>query len=47
MNLEYFPEERKLTAEATLTLSNRTDTELGELKFQLWANAYQIGRAHV
>ena len=43
MNLEYFPEERKLTAEATLTLSNRTDTELGELKFQLWANAYREG----
>ena len=43
MNLEYLPEERKLTAEATLTLSNRTDTELGELKFQLWANAYREG----
>lgn len=43
MQLEYFPEERKLTAEAEMTIYNRSDTEWKELKFQLWANAYREG----
>ncbi|MDE5897342.1 MAG: hypothetical protein K2H43_05985, partial [Clostridia bacterium] len=43
MTLEYFPEERRLAAETTVTVCNRTQTALEELKFQLWANAYREG----
>jgi hypothetical protein len=40
---EYFPEERKLTAEMNVTVPNGTENALEELKFELWANAYREG----
>lgn len=40
---EYFPEERLLSAEMTVTVTNSTENPLGELKFELWANAYREG----
>ena len=35
--------EGKLTAEMTVSAENTSRTELSELKFQLWANAYRAG----
>lgn len=43
MNLEYFPETRTLSADMSVTVPNRTENALEELKFQLWANAYREG----
>lgn len=43
MQLEYYPEERKLTASMNVTVPNNTENAFEELKFQLWANAYRDG----
>lgn len=43
MQLEYFPEERRLAANMRVTVPNVTGNAFEELKFQLWANAYREG----
>ncbi len=40
---EYFPESRTLSAEMRVTVPNVTETAFGELKFELWGNAYREG----
>lgn len=40
---EYFPEERSLTAEMTVTVPNSAETALDTLKFELWGNAFREG----
>lgn len=41
MQLEYFPEESKLSATMSVTVPNNTEIAFEELKFQLCANAYR------
>ncbi len=40
---EYFPDTRTLSAEMTVEMPNVSEVSLGELKFQLWPNAYREG----
>lgn len=43
IDAEYFPEAKMLSAQMTVTVPNLTDNALGELKFQLYPNAYREG----
>lgn len=43
---EYFPEERLLSAEMTVTVPNLAGNALSELKFELWPNAYREGATY-
>ena len=46
ISAEYFPEARQLSAEMEFEFYNDTDNALGELKFELWANAFREGAAY-
>ena len=43
ISAEYKEETRTLSAEMKVRVPNTTDSTLGELKFELWANAYREG----
>lgn len=43
IDAEYFPEEGKLKADMSVTVNNTSENALGELKFELYANAYREG----
>ncbi len=44
---EYLAEDRTLSAEMTFDYYNDTENALGELKFELWANAFREGAKYV